>query len=103
MRRWIKSVLLLPGCTLLSGCPRQQSVLDPTGPQAALIEHLWWVIFWITLVVYCIVLAIFTAGILKRRVQDIPPPTVIHESEREKHLSLIVAGSTFITIIILFV
>jgi len=103
MDRRIKTALLLLGCMLLAGCPKQQSALDPTGPQAALIEHLWWVIFWITLVVYCIVLAIFSAGLVKRRVRDIPPPTVIHESETEKHLSLIVAGSTLLTIIILFV
>jgi cytochrome c oxidase subunit II len=103
MLRLAKFGFLLLACSLLAGCPKQQSALDPAGPQAALIEHLWWFIFWITLVVYCIVLAIFSAGLAKRRVRDIPPPTVVHESEHENHLSLIVAGSTLITVIILFV
>ncbi|MEA2692042.1 MAG: hypothetical protein QOJ16_1429, partial [Acidobacteriota bacterium] len=28
--------------------PFNQSVLDPAGPQAAHISHLWWLLFWVT-------------------------------------------------------
>ena len=29
-----------------------QSVLRPAGPQASAIEHLWWLVFWVTAVVF---------------------------------------------------
>src|SRR4051812_42146755 len=104
MLRRAKSAWLLLACALLTGCPKQQSALDPTGPQAALIDLLFWFIFWVTLIVYCIVLAVFSLGIGKRSVgKEIPPPTVIHETKAESHLAAIVAGSTLVTVILLFI
>ena len=42
-----------------------QSALDPAGPQAAKIEHLWWVFFWVCAVVYVLLLAFFFAAIIR--------------------------------------
>jgi cytochrome c oxidase subunit II len=104
MLRRAKFACLSIACALLTGCPKQQSALDPTGPQAALIDHLFWFIFWVTLIVYCIVLTIFSFGIGKRRVgKEIPPPTVIHETKAEAPLATIVAASTLVTVILLFI
>ena len=40
--------------------PGEHSMLRPGGPQAANIEWLYWVIFWITFVVYVLVVLGFT-------------------------------------------
>ena len=50
------------------GAPFIQSVLHPAGVQAARIEHLWWVLFWVCSVVFvAVVLAISIAAVRGRR------------------------------------
>ena len=41
-----------------------QSALHSAGPQAASIEHLWWVFFWICVAVYVITILFFIAAVI---------------------------------------
>lgn len=43
---------------LLAGCTGPGSLLDPGGPGARRVEGLWWLLFWISLAVLLIVLAL---------------------------------------------
>jgi cytochrome c oxidase subunit II len=42
-----------------------QSILDPAGPQAASVEELWWLIFWISTAVFVIVMAVLAQAVLR--------------------------------------
>ena len=42
-----------------------QSVLNPAGPQAASIEGLWWLIFWISTAVFAAVIAVLATAVLR--------------------------------------
>jgi cytochrome c oxidase subunit 2 len=44
-----------------------QSVLDPAGPQAAHIDWLWWLMFWVATTVFVIVFGFVMAAILRGR------------------------------------
>ncbi|MFC4859375.1 cytochrome c oxidase subunit II [Actinophytocola glycyrrhizae] len=56
------TVLLLAGCS--ASAP---STLEPAGPGARRVEGLWWLLFWISLVVYVIVMAVLVVALLRRR------------------------------------
>jgi cytochrome c oxidase subunit II len=74
--------------------PRIQSALDAAGIQAARIEGLWWILFWICSAVYVAVLtALVVALIRSRRRTDAPPS--------ERQLTTSVASATGLTIVIL--
>jgi cytochrome c oxidase subunit II len=49
-----------------------QSALDPAGPQAALLSHLWWLMFWVCTAVFVIVIAIIAAAVLRRKAEPTP-------------------------------
>jgi cytochrome c oxidase subunit 2 len=66
-----------------------QSMLDAAGPQAARIEQLWWLMFWVTTVVYIAVIAWAVVAFVRgRRHADTMPArsglrvAVEHESDR---------------------
>jgi cytochrome c oxidase subunit II len=70
-----------------------QSVLDAAGPQAAAIEGLWWLIFWISVGVFVVVMGFLAWA-------------VVHRSERptsDSSLTRWVIGGAGATVVILFV
>ena len=81
-----------------------QSALNPAGPQAERLSHLWWLMSWVCGVVFLLVMVAMLAAVAKRAPADNPaipilkPPTV--EEQRKRN---IVIASVTITIAILFV
>ncbi|MGH2788332.1 MAG: cytochrome c oxidase subunit II [Actinomycetota bacterium] len=58
----------------LAACdPDAPSVLDPRGPAARRIEGLWWLMFWISVVVFVGVVGMLAAGLWRRRRNDEDP------------------------------
>ena len=57
---------------LLGACASDApSVLEPAGPAAARVERLWWLLFWISMVVFVIVLALMARALRDRgRIED---------------------------------
>jgi cytochrome c oxidase subunit 2 len=81
------------------------SSLDPAGPQASRISHLYWLYFWVCVVVWILVVAIAIAGAFRRRIThqgeaDIVEPV---NPAHEKRLTFTVSACVAITTIILFV
>ena len=72
-----------------------QSVLDPAGIQAARIEWLWWLMFWVCTAVFFAVLAALGLGIRRGRSADASRPA-------EGALTTAVAAASGVTILILF-
>jgi cytochrome c oxidase subunit II len=72
-----------------------QSVLQSAGVQAARVESLWWVIFWITTAVTVIVLAVLAAAVRHGTGPD-------HDRPSERHMLRYVAAAGALTVVILF-
>src|SRR5579884_2268514 len=85
------------------GFSGDQTSLNPVGPGASAIEHTFALIFWITAIVYCIVLAVFVISIWRRhysldRLPD-PEPT---SQESDARAQRIVVGAIIVTTVLLF-
>jgi cytochrome c oxidase subunit 2 len=73
-----------------------QSVLGPAGPQAASVEWLWWVMFWVCTAVFVLVLGALTIAVFRGR-------SAGHERAPERSLHASIATATGATIVVLFV
>jgi cytochrome c oxidase subunit II len=51
----------------LTGCQSEHHILAPGSPDAAAIEWLWWVLFWVSVVVFVVVLAGWSYALFRRR------------------------------------
>ena len=106
------AALLLTGCRFHPA----QSALDAAGPQAARIEGLWWLAFWIATAVWvatmsALLYAAFhrrhpaprrTADVPRDDVTGVPATVVVTSPERERRRLPWVAGATGVTVGILF-
>jgi cytochrome c oxidase subunit 2 len=61
------AILSLLAGLFLTGCRGAQSALDPAGPQAGRISHLWWEYFSITAVIYVLVMLFLILPLRRRR------------------------------------
>jgi len=68
-----------------------QSILDPAGPQAAYISRLWWLMLWVTTIVFVLVLGFLAAALLRRR-----------RATSEQSLARAVVAAVGATVVILF-
>jgi cytochrome c oxidase subunit II len=72
-----------------------QWVLDPAGPQAERIAHLYWVFFWVCAIAYLLTIAYLIAAVVKARRRLDPDST----EERERSLGRGVAIGSGLTIV----
>jgi cytochrome c oxidase subunit 2 len=100
-------VLDAAGLLLLTSCAgRQQSPLDPAGPQSGHINTLWWSFFWLlgTIFIAVMVLTLITITRRHRGFEQEPLEHAHRPSEStEASLRRVVTGATITTIVILFV
>jgi cytochrome c oxidase subunit 2 len=73
-----------------------QSVLSAAGPQAQRIEALWWVMFWVTGIVFVTVLAAVAVAVARGR------RGASHADRGDRRLLRYVAWSTAATVLVLF-
>ena len=93
--------LLVPlaGCTL----NRQQSALEPAGPQAAQLEGLWWFAFWISVVAYVLTIAaLLYASFHKRREHEPPVLQPTLSSERRPVRWIVAATGATMALLLAF-
>lgn len=105
MIRMLQSALFLVATAVLFGCggqQRQQTMLDPAGPMSARIESLWWFIFVIALIIFVIVMILFTGAISLRRVRGQAEPNIDPDPVAEQRRVRIVIAATVLSVLILF-
>jgi cytochrome c oxidase subunit 2 len=95
------ALMLALQSVLAAGAAQQQSVLDPSGPQADSVAHLWWTAFWIAAVVYLITIGalLWAAWRARRRARasTLPP------ANAERVMRRAVSGAVGVTVAILLV
>jgi cytochrome c oxidase subunit II len=79
------------------------SVLDPAGPQAAHIAGNWWLIFWVSAVVFALVLAALLGAVLRSRRQPADDHPRRIEPATHRRLTWTVGGAVAATAVILLV
>ena len=65
-------VPLLLGAAGGDGTPDRHWAMDPAGPNAGHIFHLWWIFFWVCAVIFVLVIAFTLAGVFRTRL--LAPP-----------------------------
>jgi cytochrome c oxidase subunit II len=61
----------------LTACENGPSILDPAGPAARRVEGLWWLMFWISVVVFLVVVGFILVSMRRsRHVPRLTPPPV---------------------------
>jgi cytochrome c oxidase subunit II len=83
--------------------PGEHSILHPGGPQAANIEWLYWVIFWITFVVYVLVVLGFTRAGARTYTSAQEMLPIVKDEAGDRRASWAVGSAITITVLTLFV
>jgi cytochrome c oxidase subunit 2 len=105
----VRPALLVPGfvLVLLGAGAGGHSALEPAGPQAARIESLYWLFFWVCAVVWVLVMIFLLLPVLRRPrralVGSEDEPVIHPEPAAEKRRQVVVTSLVFVTAFILFV
>jgi cytochrome c oxidase subunit II len=90
-----------------AGCTGNQSSFNSAGPQAARIEGLWWLFFWVSVGVYVISMGFLLLPMWRKRRtarRDAPDaPVVLPEPASERKLTIAAGTGVVLTVVILFV
>jgi cytochrome c oxidase subunit II len=83
-----------------------QSVLNPAGPQATSISHLWWLMFWVSVAVFVLVTGLLAAAIVLGRrgavrMRDVPVHEI--ESRTAPYLTSAVSTGAALTVVVLLI
>src|SRR5687768_10184423 len=79
-----------------------QNALNPTGPNAASLARLWWLMFWVCTGVYVLVMIGWFMAISNGRRSSDPNPDLNPSSLTEKHKRNAVLSAVSATVVILF-
>jgi cytochrome c oxidase subunit II len=100
-------VPLLLGAAGGDGTPDRHWAMDPAGPNARHIFHLWWIFFWVCAVIFVLVIAFTLAGVFRTRLWRAPAeleaPQLTPDARREKRLTNVVSGAVLVSVVLLFV
>jgi cytochrome c oxidase subunit 2 len=95
----------IPGA-VMTAARVMQSMLDAAGPEAARIERLWWLMFWVTTIVYVGVMAwaaiAFVRG--RRRADDTPVSSRLRipaEADSDRSMRTVVAAAVGGSVVVL--
>jgi len=94
----VAGILACTGCTLHNA----QNALDVSGPQAARIAGLWWLMLPIGAVVWVLVVSVMMVGITRARTGP-AAETIVRDDLRERKLARVVIGAIAVTVVTLFV
>lgn len=96
---------LLACAPLVAGCrgALDQSVLEPAGPLARRVEHLWWFAFWVSTAVYVLTVGalIWAAWRARRRARAGEPPPPDGERRMTRTVSMAVGATVLILLVFL--
>ncbi|HEV8293015.1 MAG TPA: cytochrome c oxidase subunit II [Tepidisphaeraceae bacterium] len=97
------AALLLLQC-FLTGCQGFHSSLDPAGPMSGQIYHVIHIFFWVSVVVYVLVVIFSLLAIarMRSRVDLVSDPITIPPAEANRRQNQVIAALVVLTAIILF-
>ncbi|MFN2532579.1 MAG: cytochrome c oxidase subunit II [Pyrinomonadaceae bacterium] len=103
-------LLLMASTISLAGCDGLQSSVNPGGPQAHNISKIWWLMLYVSTVVFIIVIAALLVGVSKGRRRQRSeseevrnaPELILPEPSKRKHRTMVIAA-TSVTVLTLFV
>lgn len=86
------------------GFSGNQTSLNPVGPASARIEHTFALIFFLTAIVYIIVMLVLVVGTMRKRdsIKIMPPPQPT-TPESDRFATRAVGGAMIVTILLLFI
>ena len=89
---------------LQTACAGIQNSVNPAGPQADRISHLWWLMFYVCSVVFATVVIFTVIALRNRSTQQNSVPPLLNPSKKiEGRRQRIILGATAITCLILLV
>src|SRR4051794_32529742 len=95
------SITMVAAAGPLSGF---QSALNPAGPGARQIAHLWLMILGICIVVFILVWAALLRAIaIRGRTAELPPEPILDTEAVDRKAKVIISGAVAVTVITLFV
>jgi cytochrome c oxidase subunit 2 len=81
-----------------------QSALHPAGPQAARIERLWWLMFWVAVAVFIAVISVLSGAVGRSRSKSAGmPPPILDTAAPDRTATKFISVAVAITVIVLFV
>ena len=81
-----------------------QSALHAAGPQAARIERLWWLMFWVAVAVFGLVIAVLSGALSRSREKSTGMPApLLDTAAPDRTAGRIIGVAVGITVVILFV
>jgi cytochrome c oxidase subunit 2 len=95
----------IAAAVFLSACSRQgiQNAINPAGPNAASLDRLWWLMFWVTAAVYVLVMIAVVIAIRKgTRGRDLNPLLNLSPETETRRRNAVLSAAT-VTVVILFV
>jgi cytochrome c oxidase subunit 2 len=96
-------VLAAFALVFLVGCQGMQSALDPVGPQSEKLADLFWLMFWVSTVVFVLVTGSLLWAVWRQRAPDPAELTPLPISDaQERKRTRVVATSVLLTVLILF-
>src|SRR5205085_1774791 len=96
--------LLLSAAVCLSSCGGIQNAVNPAGPEADSLSHLWWLMFVVCTIVFVLVMIALLLALQKRsrEPQHASTPILEPEPRQERRRRNVVISAVTITGIILF-
>jgi cytochrome c oxidase subunit II len=79
-----------------------QSALDAAGAASARIERIWWLMFWVTTLVFLVTMALTAIAVVRRRERE-PGPPIVDTETTDAVMTPVVAAAVAATTVILFV
>jgi cytochrome c oxidase subunit 2 len=100
-RRMLRA-LTIACCLPAAGCGGIQSALDPAGPGAAHISHLWWLMLSVGVVVLVMAALVWAIARRRRPAGELASGALRLNPQRERRMGQVVGVSIGITLAILF-
>jgi cytochrome c oxidase subunit 2 len=81
----------------------RHSAIDSAGPQAAHIEDLWWLMFWVCSVVFVAVMVATGIAVTRRRGRGMTDPAETYAPETRRRMNRTVGAAVALTVVTLLV
>jgi cytochrome c oxidase subunit II len=97
MKTRLAAIVCVALTAVVVACEGNESALNPAGPQADRISSYWWYMFWVSAIVWIVVVGMLLYSLWRGRQRDVPDQS----DQVNARLNKPVIGATVVTILIL--